>query len=43
DSDKYLWILSRTPQLKEEDKEFLLKRAKERGYDTSKIIWVEQK
>ena len=43
DSDKYLWILSRTPQLKEEDKEFLLKRAKERGYDISKIIWVEQK
>jgi lipocalin len=36
-------VLSRTPQLKEEDKEFLLKRAKERGYDTSKIIWVEQK
>jgi len=43
DSDKYLWILSRTPKLKDEDMEFLLRRAKERGYDTSKIIWVEQK
>lgn len=42
-SDKYLWILSRTPKLKNEDMEFLLRRAKERGYDTSKIIWVEQK
>ncbi|MFA6806914.1 MAG: lipocalin family protein [Bacteroidales bacterium] len=43
DSDKYFWILSRTPQLSDKDKDFLLRRAKERGYDTSKIIWVEQK
>lgn len=42
-SDKYLWILSRTPQLEKEKLDFLVKRAEERGYDISKIIWVEQK
>lgn len=42
-SDKYFWILSRTPQLKDQDRVFLLKRAEERGFDTSKIIWVEQR
>ena len=42
-SDKYFWILSRTPQLKDKDKAFLLNRAEERGFDTSKIIWVEQR
>lgn len=41
-SDKYLWILSRTPQLGEEQKNFLLSRARQRGYDTSKLLWVEQ-
>lgn len=42
-SDKYLWILSRTPQLDEPTKNLLLEKAKKRGYDTSKLIWVEQK
>lgn len=41
-SDKYLWILSRTPQLKESVKNAILEKAKQRGYDTSKLIWVEQ-
>ncbi|MBP1629144.1 MAG: lipocalin [Bacteroidetes bacterium] len=41
-SDKYLWILSRSPKLSDDVLEFLIKRAKERGYDTSKIIWVDQ-
>lgn len=41
-SDKYLWILSRTPQLEESVKQHILKLARERGYDTSKLIWVEQ-
>ena len=41
-SDKYLWILSRTPQLGEEQKNFLLSCARQRGYDTSKLLWVEQ-
>jgi lipocalin len=42
-SDKYLWILSRTPQLEKETLNHILSKAEERGYDTSKLIWVEQK
>ncbi len=42
-SDKYLWILSRTPQLDEITKNLILEKAKKRGYDISKLIWVEQK
>ena len=42
-SDKYLWILSRTPQLDEKTKNHILEKARERGYDTSKLIWVKQK
>ena len=42
-SDKYLWILSRTPQLQEETLAKLLTNLRERGYDTSKLIWVKQK
>lgn len=41
-TDKYLWILSRTPVLSEEDFEYLLKRISERGYNTDDLIWVEQ-
>jgi lipocalin len=42
-SDKYLWILSRTPQISEEIKSNLLNRIKKRGYNTDQLIWVEQK
>jgi lipocalin len=42
-SDKYLWILSRTPQLEQETRDLILKKATERGYETDKLIWVEQK
>ena len=42
-SPKYLWILSRTPKLDEPVKNRILELARERGYDTSKLIWVEQK
>ena len=42
-SDNYLWILSRTPKLEEETVTHILKKAHSRGYDTSKLIWVEQK
>ena len=42
-SDKYLWILSRTPKLEENVKNLILHQAKKRGYDTSKLIWVKQK
>lgn len=39
---KYLWILSRTPQLEEATKTLILAEAERRGYDTSKLIWVKQ-
>ena len=42
-TDKYLWILSRTPQMEQVDLDFLLKRAKERGYNIDKLIWIEHK
>lgn len=41
-SDKYLWILSRTPQLEESVKKHILTLAQNRGYDISKLIWVKQ-
>ena len=41
-SDKYLWILSRTPKLEDNVKNLILQKAEKRGYDTSKLIWVEQ-
>lgn len=42
-SDKYLWILSRTPQLSEEIKMKLIAAAARRGYDTNQFLWIEQK
>lgn len=42
-SPKYLWILSRTPQLKPEVEQKIVKNLQKRGYDTSKLIWVQQK
>lgn len=42
-SPKYLWILSRTPQLKPEVQSKIVKNLQHRGYDTSKLIWVEQR
>jgi lipocalin len=42
-NDKYLWILSRSPKLEENTLNYILEKAKQRGYDTSKLIWVEQK
>jgi lipocalin len=41
-NDKYLWILSRTPQLDEATRALILAEADKRGYDTSKLIWVKQ-
>lgn len=41
-SPKYLWILSRTPALSTETLDAVLKEASARGYDTSKLIWVDQ-
>ena len=42
-SDKYLWILSRTPQIDPVLYAELLERITRRGYDVSKLIRVEQK
>lgn len=41
-SDKYLWILSRTPQISASELDKLLTIIKQRGYDTSKLIFVKQ-
>ena len=40
-SDNFLWILSRTNVMDEEDYQFLIKRAKERGYDLTRLQIVE--
>ncbi|MCG6188540.1 lipocalin family protein [Maribellus maritimus] len=42
-NDKYLWILSRTTQLDEHVLIGILKKAEQRGYSASKLIWVKQK
>jgi lipocalin len=42
-SAKYLWILSRTPKLEDNVKEMILRKAEERSYDITKLIWVTQK
>jgi len=39
---KYLWILSRTPEMAAVDLQYLLERARARGYDTEKLIYVIQ-
>ncbi len=39
---KFLWILSRTPELDEATKTLILAEAERRGYDTNKLIWVKQ-
>jgi len=40
---KYLWILSRTPQLKEGVYEKIMLILKEKGLDKSKLIMTTQK
>lgn len=40
--DDYLWILSRTPKLKNDVIEKIVSEAHRRGYDTENLIWVEQ-
>lgn len=42
DSPDYLWILSRTPILNDEVLDMILAEAELRGYDTTKLIWVNQ-
>jgi apolipoprotein D and lipocalin family protein len=42
-SDKYLWILSRTSSLSQETTNLILAKARQRGFDTSRLIWVEHR
>ncbi|HNZ71574.1 MAG TPA: lipocalin family protein, partial [Prolixibacteraceae bacterium] len=39
-SEKYLWILSRIPNMDDTTYNMLLSKAKARGYDVSKLIKV---
>lgn len=39
----YLWILSRETSIPENVKENYLKKAEELGFDTERLIWVNQK
>jgi len=41
-SPKYLWILSRTPEVSDIMIDALVEEAEGRGYDTSSLIWVDQ-
>ena len=40
-AEKYLWILSRTPVPDPDLLQMVLDEANSRGYDTSKLIWVD--
>lgn len=42
ESPKYLWILARTPVVSETVLSEYVEEAESRGYDTSKLIWVDQ-
>ena len=38
----YLWFLSRTPEMPEEVKELFVSKARALGFDTDRLVWVEQ-
>ena len=38
----YLWLLSRDKTMPENIKETYLQKARQLGYDTSKLVWVQQ-
>lgn len=42
-SNKYLWILSRTPCMSNRDLNFLLRSAKTRGYDVNALVFCDQR
>ena len=42
-SPRYLWILSRKPQLPPKVKNHIISNLQQRGYDTNKLLWVEQR
>ncbi|EGH48797.1 lipoprotein Blc, partial [Pseudomonas syringae pv. pisi str. 1704B] len=37
----YLWLLSRTPTVSASVREDMLSKARQQGYDTSRLIWRE--
>lgn len=39
---KHMWLLSRESKMAEETIEYFLQQAESYGYDTSKLIWVDQ-
>lgn len=41
-SDKYLWIMSREKSLPQETLDTLLEKLRARGYDTERLLFVEQ-
>lgn len=41
-SSRYLWILSRTPQVPPAVQDAIMAEIHRRGYDTSDLIWVDQ-
>ena len=41
-SPKYLWILSRTPEVSDNVIDHVLEEASRRGYDIDSLIWVDQ-
>ena len=41
-SDSYLWIMSRRSQISDEIKSRISAEAERRGYDTSRLIWMNQ-
>lgn len=42
DNGNYLWILSRTPHLEQSVIDHIIEEANYRGYETQKLIWVNQ-
>lgn len=38
-SRRYMWLLSRTPTVSTDTREDLLSRARQQGYDTTRLIW----
>lgn len=43
DDGDYLWILSRTPHLEQSVIDRIIEEANYRGYETNKLIWVDQR
>ncbi len=42
-SHDYLWLLSRTPQLRPSARARLLEQARSAGFDTGRLLWVDQR